>query len=123
MSKYIQLGHGDGGKKTSQLIENIFYKHFSNPILLQGQDAASLPLFEGQAAFTTDSFVVKPIFFKGGDIGKLAICGTINDLLAEGAYPKYISTGFIIEEGFDMELLDKICISMARKRGACHGYL
>lgn len=114
MNQYIQLHHGDGGRQTSKLIKQVFYKHFDNPILMEGDDAAALPLFEGQAAFTTDSFVVKPIFFKGGDIGKLAICGTINDLTAAGAYPKYISTGFMIEEGFDMGLLDQICYSMGQ---------
>lgn len=114
MDKYIRLHHGDGGKHTNDLINQVFYKHFNNPILAQGQDAAVLPMLNGKPAFTTDSFVVKPTVFQGGNIGKLAICGTINDLVAVGAEPLYISAGFIIEEGFEMELLDEICCSMGR---------
>ena len=112
MDNSIKLCHGNGGSQTEELIRNIFYKHFNNEILLRGLDSAILEIGQGRIAFTTDTFVVKPIFFLGGNIGKLAICGTINDLVAVGAKPLYISCGMIIEEGFDLELLEKIVISM-----------
>lgn len=112
MDRYVSLHYGDGGKATKKLIEEVFYKHFKNPILAQNKDAAILQKCDGRMAFTTDSFVVKPLFFKGGDIGKLSICGTINDLVAVGAIPLYISVGFIIEEGLSLEVLEKIAQSM-----------
>lgn len=112
MDNKIKLQHGDGGKLTNELIENLFYKNFGNSILLKGLDSGLFPIEKGKMAFTTDSFVVKPIFFRGGDIGKLAICGTINDLVVSGAKPLYLSTAFIIEEGFSMESLKKIVNSM-----------
>lgn len=112
MSTQIQLHHGDGGKHTNSIISNIFYKYFDNAILTSCQDSAVLSMKNEKIAFTTDSFVVKPLFFKGGDIGKLAVCGTVNDLAATGAVPLYLSAGFIIEEGFELELLDKIARSM-----------
>ncbi|QGU96603.1 hydrogenase expression/formation protein HypE [Clostridium bovifaecis] len=110
----IELIHGEGGKYTCDLIRNIFYKNFGNSILLQGLDSAILELNKGKIAFTTDSFVVNPLFFKGGDIGKLAVCGTINDLTVCGATPLYLSVGFIIEEGFKIEMLEKIALSMGK---------
>lgn len=109
----IKLQHGCGGKPTAQLIEEIFYKAFSNDILLQGFDAAFLDMPSQKLAFTTDSFIVSPAFFSGGDIGKLAVCGTVNDLAVCGAKPLYLSCGMIIEEGFEMEKLHKIARSMA----------
>ncbi len=112
MDNLIKLSHGNGGSDTEQLIRDIFYKHFNNEILLQGLDSAILEIGQGKVAFTTDTFVVKPIFFPGGDIGKLSVCGTINDLIAVGAKPLYISCGMIMEEGFDIELLERIVISM-----------
>lgn len=112
MNEVIKLSHGDGGKHTQILIQQLFYKYFNNKLLLQGQDAATLPLIEGKMAFTTDSFVVKPLFFSGGNIGKLAVCGTINDLVVSGAKPLYLSAGFIIEEGFSMQSLRSIVKSM-----------
>ncbi len=112
MDKSIKLCHGNGGSQTEELIREIFYKHFNNEILLKGLDSAILEIGQGRIAFTTDTFVVKPIFFPGGNIGKLALCGTINDLVAVGAKPLYISCGMIIEEGFDLELLERIAISM-----------
>ncbi len=112
MDSTIQLCHGNGGSHTMELINNIFYKHFYNPILSQGLDAAVLEVGKERIAFTTDTFVVKPIFFSGGDIGKLSICGTINDLVVVGAKPLYISCGMIIEEGFDIGLLERIAASM-----------
>ena len=108
----ITLAHGSGGKSTTELINKIFAKHFSNPVLDRMEDSAVL---EGakQIAFTTDSFVVTPLIFKGGDIGHMAVCGTVNDLLMRGALPKYLTCGFIIEEGLDTELLEQIVKSMA----------
>ncbi|WMJ83786.1 hydrogenase expression/formation protein HypE [Oscillospiraceae bacterium LTW-04] len=114
MDQKITLRHGDGGLHTNRLIRDIFYKHFKNEILSGYQDSAIFTMEKGRLAFTTDSFVVKPIFFPGGDIGKLAVCGTVNDLAAAGALPLYISTGFVIEEGFEIEKLDAIAASMSR---------
>lgn len=108
----ITLSHGSGGKATSELIDKIFAKAFSNPILNMMEDSA---VVEGSSkiAITTDSFVVTPIEFKGGDIGRLAVCGTVNDLLMRGATPKYITSAFIIEEGADTDTLQRIAQSMA----------
>ena len=108
----ISLAHGSGGNATRELINEIFQKHFSNEILNQMEDSAVLTVPTGKIAFTTDSFVVQPLFFKGGDIGKLAVCGTVNDLLMQGAVPKYLSAGFILEEGLLLDDLNKIVISM-----------
>lgn len=112
MKEVVTLAHGDGGKHTQMLIKELFYKHFGNEILLGGQDAAVFKVTEGKMAFTTDSFVVKPIFFSGGNIGKLAVCGTVNDLVVSGAKPLYLSAGFIIEEGFPLESLEEVVKSM-----------
>ena len=109
----ILLGHGSGGKLSHDLINNLFAKHFSNPILNQQSDSAIIPFNGSQLAFTTDSFVVDPLFFPGGNIGNLAIAGTVNDLAVSGAKPMYLSVGFIIEEGFEYENLEKIVVSMA----------
>ncbi len=108
----ITLSHGSGGKATSELIDKIFAKSFSNPILNMMEDSAVVDGY-GKIAITTDSFVVTPLFFNGGDIGKLAVCGTVNDLLMRGAVPKYITSAFIIEEGADTETLERIAKSMA----------
>ncbi|MEA4973981.1 MAG: hydrogenase expression/formation protein HypE [Candidatus Metalachnospira sp.] len=113
MNQLITLRHGDGGLQTNKLINDIFYRHFDNEILTGYQDSAIFHVEKGRLAFTTDSFVVKPIFFPGGDIGKLAVCGTVNDLAAAGAIPLYLSTGFVIEEGFEIEKLDQIAASMS----------
>ncbi|TCO74623.1 hydrogenase expression/formation protein HypE [Marinisporobacter balticus] len=110
----ITLSHGSGGKTTHKLIENLFYKNFKNDILLQKNDSSILQKMNGKVAVTTDSFVIKPIFFLGGDIGKLSICGTINDLAVSGAKPMYITVGFIIEEGLEIGILEKIVMSMAK---------
>jgi hydrogenase expression/formation protein HypE len=115
----ILLAHGSGGKLMHSLIKEVFQKHFSNEILDELSDSAVIklppsPKGDSRLCFTTDSYVVKPLFFPGGDIGKLAICGTINDLAVVGAKPLYISCGFIIEEGLDWEVLEKITESMAR---------
>lgn len=113
MNNVIKLSHGDGGKHTEELIKNIFYKYFNNDLLVKGQDATIFQAANNKLAFTTDSFVVKPVFFSGGNIGKLAVCGTINDLIVSGASPLYLSAGFIIEEGFSLENLNKIVKSMS----------
>lgn len=108
----ITLAHGSGGKSTSDLIEGIFAKHFSNPVLNMMEDSAVVEGYP-KIAVTTDSFVVTPLVFKGGDIGRLCVCGTVNDLLMRGAVPKYITCGFIIEEGADSEALELIAASVA----------
>ncbi len=108
----ITLAHGSGGKSTTELIDKIFAKHFSNPILNMMEDSAVVD-GNSKIAVTTDSFVVTPVIFKGGDIGRLSVCGTVNDLLMRGAKPKYITSAFIIEEGADSELLEQIVKSMA----------
>ena len=108
----ITMADGSGGKSTSDLINKVFAKKFSNPILDMMEDSA---VVEGSSriAMTTDSFVVKPLEFAGGDIGRLCICGTVNDLLMRGAVPKYITCGFIIEEGLESEKLERIAESAA----------
>lgn len=111
MDEIITLDYGSGGKKTSRLIENIIVPAFSNPALNAMGDGAILP-GAGEIAFSTDSFVVDPIFFPGGDIGKLSVCGTVNDLAMCGAEPKYLSCAFIIEEGLEREALEKIVASI-----------
>lgn len=112
LSKTVQLSHGGGGKEMNLLIKKIFFKAFDNPILQSEEDAAALH-FNGPTAFTTDSFTVAPLFFAGGDIGKLAVAGTVNDLAMMGAQPEYLSCSFIIEEGFPVDDLTTIVNSMA----------
>lgn len=112
MSTKILLSHGGGGEETQSLIKNLFFKHFSNDILLRLEDAAVLTMQSEKIAFTTDSFTVSPLFFKGGNIGKLAIAGTVNDLSMMGARPKYLTCAFMIEEGFEYDKLEEIVISM-----------
>ena len=113
MTEKILLGHGSGGKLTHDLIKNIFIKYFQNDILSVQGDSSVLNLNAENIAVTTDSFVVDPVFFPGGDIGKLAICGTVNDLAVSGAKPLYLTAAFIIEEGFPMDSLISIVKSMA----------
>lgn len=108
----IDMSFGSGGKQTSDLIHEIFVKNFDNSILRKMEDSAVLSV-KGKIAFTTDSFVVTPLFFQGGDIGKIAVCGTVNDLSMMGALPRYLTAGFIIEEGTDTDTIDKIAQSMA----------
>jgi len=109
----ILLGHGSGGQMMHDLIENVFIKHFGNTILNEQADSAILPVSSEEIAFTSDSFVIDPLFFPGGNIGKLAVCGTVNDLAVSGAEPLYISVSFIIEEGFPMSDLEIIVESLA----------
>jgi hydrogenase expression/formation protein HypE len=115
MSGQIELIHGDGGKYTNILINELFYKYFDNEILLKGSDSAVFQTNGHRLAFTTDSFVIKPLFFPGGNIGKLAVCGTVNDLAVSGAKPLYLSTGFIIEEGFNFADLERIVQGMSHE--------
>jgi hydrogenase expression/formation protein HypE len=107
----ITLAHGGGGKLTNNLIEKLLLRELDNPYLRQMHDGASLTV-NGKIAFTTDSFVVRPIFFPGGDIGELAVYGTVNDLVCCGAKPKYISLGLILEEGLEMADLTRIVKSI-----------
>jgi hydrogenase expression/formation protein HypE len=108
----VLLAHGGGGKLTHQLIERMFLPAFGNPILGERHDGAVLEIPPGKLAFTTDSYVVRPLFFPGGDIGALAINGTVNDLAMCGAKPIYLSAGFILEEGLPMDTLWRVVQSM-----------
>ncbi len=110
----IVMGHGAGGKMMNDLIRHLFAAEFQNELLGQLADATVLDPGPGRLAFTTDSFVVSPLFFPGGNIGELAVNGTVNDLAMSGAMPLYLSAGFILEEGLPMETLGRICDSMAR---------
>lgn len=107
----IVMAHGGGGRLMHQLLENIFWPAFQNPLLAQQHDGA-VARMNGRVAFTTDSYVVRPLFFPGGDIGTLAINGTVNDLAMCGARPQYLSAGFILEEGLPMETLWRVVQSM-----------
>lgn len=109
----ITLAHGSGSTATKELIDNIFAKNFNDPVLDMMEDSAVVDSSE-RIAITTDSFVVTPLFFNDSDIGRLSICGTVNDLLMRAAEPKYLTSAFIIEEGADTETLEKIARSMAQ---------
>ncbi|RLA75498.1 MAG: hydrogenase expression/formation protein HypE [Epsilonproteobacteria bacterium] len=111
--KKITIACGNGGVENNDLIEKVFYKHFQNDILQKNEDSAVI--HDGSLVFSTDSFTVSPIFFEGGDIGKLSICGTCNDIAMMGAAPMYVSCAVIIEEGFDMKELDIIVSSMKKE--------
>ncbi len=115
----IRLAHGGGGRLMQQLIHEIFLEAFSNSYLNALQDSAVLPTQDGRLAMTTDSYVVQPLFFPGGDIGSLAIHGTINDLAMMGASPHYLSAGFILEEGLPIITLKQIVSSMAKTAQDC----
>jgi len=110
----VLLGHGSGGKLSAALLSDIFFRAFRSPVLARMDDQAVFDIGGTRLAFTTDTFVVKPLFFPGGDIGSLAVHGTVNDLAMGGAEPLYLSAGFILEEGLDMEVLRKVAASMAR---------
>jgi len=121
--KRIFLSHGSGGKLMHDLIRDLFRKKFANKILDQLSDSAFIPEIipeHNRLCFTTDSYVVNPLFFPGGDIGKLAVCGTINDLCMVGATPLYLSCGFILEEGLELDILEKITDSMAASAKEAH---
>ena len=113
MKDKILLAHGSGGKLAHQLVEKSFLKALANPLLAKLDDSAVID-FNGRLAFTTDSYVVSPIFFPGGDIGKLAVCGTVNDLAMSGAKPLYLSLSFIIEEGLPQDELNEIVDSVQK---------
>lgn len=113
----IAIGHGSGGKLTRDLIEAVFKDQLGNDYLAPLSDAAICPPLEGGIAFSTDSFVVSPVFFPGGDIGKLAVTGTVNDLAVVGAVPRFLSLGVILEEGFDLDALSSIVDSIAGTAG------
>lgn len=115
----VTLAHGGGGRAMRDLIQRVLLPAFDNPLLAPLEDQARIPLAElaalgNRLAFTTDTYVVSPIEFPGGDIGKLAVCGTVNDLAMSGARPLYLSCGFVLEEGFELSELTKVAQSMAR---------
>jgi hydrogenase expression/formation protein HypE len=116
--KTVVMGHGSGGRLTAQLIHDFFLPAFDNPLLRKLDDQAVFEINGTRLAFTTDSFVVTPLFFPGGDIGKLAVHGTVNDLAMSGARPLYLSTGFIMEEGLPLEELSRVIRSMSEAAAA-----
>jgi len=121
-SKTVLLAHGSGGKLSQELVRTMFIGELANETLCRLDDAACFTLGGGQLAFTTDSYVVSPIFFPGGDIGRLAVCGTVNDLATSGAVPKYLSLAMIIEEGLPLEELSRVVQSIkaaAAEAGIC----
>lgn len=109
------MAHGAGGRQTSELIDEVFKAHFANPDLT-ADDAAVLVPPAGKMAVSTDGFIVSPAFFPGGNIGKLSICGTVNDLACMGAKPMYLTCAFVIEEGFPMEKLEEIAAAMEKQQ-------
>ena len=114
----VEMAHGSGGQAMQQLINRLFMEAFNNPWLAEQEDQARIDLATLTAqgdrlAFSTDSYVIDPLFFPGGDIGKLAVCGTANDVAVSGAIPRYLSCGFILEEGLPMETLTAVANSMA----------
>lgn len=109
----IVLGHGAGGSLSGELLREVFLPALGNDVLSALEDQATLPSGKGRLAFTTDAFVVRPLFFPGGDIGRLAVCGTVNDLAVGGARPLHLSAAFILEEGFPIDDLRRIAASMA----------
>lgn len=111
MNDTITMAHGAGGRQTAELINTVFKKHLGNR-LMTSDDAAVLPSPEGRMAMTTDGFIVSPAFYPGGNIGRLSVCGTVNDLACMGAKPLYMTCAFVIEEGFPVEKLDEIVSSM-----------
>jgi len=113
ISNKIKLAHGNGGEENSELITEVFYKAFKNDILEKNEDAAVIE--DGRLVFSTDSFTVSPLFFAGADIGKLAVCGTCNDLVMMGAKPKYLTCSVIMEEGFAIDELELIVESMRQE--------
>ena len=115
MNEKVMLGHGSGGSMMKHIIDEVFFQAYAGEELLAGNDAAVLSVPAGsRLSFSTDSFVVTPHFFPGGDIGRLAVCGTVNDVATSGATPLYLSCGFILEEGYPIADLKRICASMAQ---------
>lgn len=123
--KSIQIAHGSGGQAMQQLINDLFMQAFANPWLAEQEDQARIDLAQLTAsgdrlAFSTDSYVIDPLFFPGGDIGKLAVCGTANDVAVSGAIPRFLSCGFILEEGLEMATLEAVVSSMAQTAAAAN---
>lgn len=121
MAELVRMAHGSGGRLMHRLVEEIFLPRFGAPPGGAGDDAAEVPAVAGRYAFTTDSFVVKPLFFPGGDLGRLAVCGTVNDLAAKGARAEFITAAFVLEEGLPLETLARLAETMAgaaREAGA-----
>ncbi|MEJ2404395.1 MAG: hydrogenase expression/formation protein HypE [Candidatus Thiodiazotropha sp.] len=114
----VDMSHGSGGRAMAQLIDELFVKHLDNELLRQGNDQASFPVTSGRMVMSTDGHVISPLFFPGGDIGSLAVHGTINDVCMSGAKPLYLSAGFILEEGFPLADLERIVMSMGRAAAA-----
>ena len=125
MDETVMLGHGSGGSMMKRIIDEVFFAAYAGDELRRGDDAAVLAFdgsgfpegsgsFDGRLAFSTDSFVVTPHFFPGGDIGRLAVCGTVNDVATSGARPLWLSCGFVLEEGYPINDLRRICASMAQ---------
>ncbi len=115
MGEKIILGHGSGGRMTRELVQNIFCKHLGNTGPESMDDGAVLPIEGGKLVFTTDSYVVSPLEFPGGNIGTLAVCGTVNDLAVMGAKPRWLSLGVILEAGLEISVLERIVKSIAEK--------
>ncbi len=118
-SPTIQMGHGGGGAMSAELVDHLFVPAFADVALEQLGDSAVLPFAGGRLAFSTDSFVVRPLFFPGGSIGDLAVNGTVNDLAMSGASPLFLSTAFILEEGTDVAMIGAIAKRLGR--GCCAG--
>lgn len=116
---HVSLGHGSGGKLSAELMRDVFLPAFRNATLERMEDQATVQLGNLRVAMTTDSFVVKPLFFRGGDIGSLAVHGTVNDLAMGGATPLFLSVAFIIEEGLPMDTLRRVTASLGRAASAC----
>ncbi|MEW8312447.1 MAG: AIR synthase related protein, partial [Candidatus Thiodiazotropha taylori] len=109
----VDMTHGSGGRAMAQLIQELFLKHLDNDLLRQANDQASFDVAAGRMVMSVDGHVISPLFFPGGDIGSLAVHGTINDVAMSGARPTYLSAGFILEEGFPLADLEKIVVSMS----------
>ncbi|HYW46066.1 MAG TPA: hydrogenase expression/formation protein HypE [Bryobacteraceae bacterium] len=116
--KTIVMGHGSGGRLTAQLVRDLFLPAFDNPLLRKLDDQAVMEIGSARIAFTTDSFVVTPLFFPGGNIGELAVNGTVNDLAMSGATPLFLSAAFILEEGYEIEELSQVVASMSSAAAA-----
>lgn len=114
----VDMSHGSGGRAMANLIQELFVKHLDNEFLRQGNDSAAFEMAAGRTVMATDGHVISPLFFPGGDIGSLAVHGTVNDVAMMGAKPLYLSAGFILEEGFPLADLDRIVESMARAASA-----
>ena len=110
----VDMSHGSGGRAMAQLISTLFARHFDNELLRQGNDQACFPVNSGRMVVSTDGHVISPLFFPGGDIGSLAVHGTLNDVAMSGAKPLYLSAAFILEEGFPLADLERIVVSMAQ---------